>query len=56
VIDLEIGKEEVQHQRSIIIPVSTSHIAVVEAAWNLTIIGGSSRINLAITIQIAVNQ
>lgn len=53
---LEIGKEEVQHKGPIIIPVSTSHIAVVETAGNVAVIGCSSRIDLAITIQIAVNQ
>lgn len=53
---LEVGKEEVQHERSIIVPVSASNIAIVEAAWDLAVIGGSGRINLAITIQIAVNQ
>jgi hypothetical protein len=52
---LEVIEEEIQHQCSIIIPVSTSHIAVIETAGNLAVIGGSGSIDLTIAVEIAVN-
>lgn len=53
---LEIGKEEIQHQRAVIIPIPTSHIAVVETLGNLAVISSNDRVNLAIAIQIAIDQ
>jgi hypothetical protein len=52
----EIVKEKIQHQCAVIIPIPTSHIAVVETSGDLAVIGSSSRIDFPVAIQIAINQ